>query len=187
MKKRKIFTISLLSFMLMFGLTGCGQANNKGENNNQVNNGNSEVVDNENKEDTGKTEVSTDGVATTLATQFKEEAKSNKDLTSLAESLGKNKTFNGVVIATMDVEEGELAGFDKEIKGFTKGVQFSPMIGTIPFIGFVFETNDTNALVKTLEENHNLRWNICTEAEEMKTEVVDNLVFFVMAPKSFAN
>ena len=38
---------------------------------------------------------------------------------------------------------------------------------------------------KVLEENAQLNWNICTEADEMKTTIVDNYVFFVMSPTSF--
>ena len=91
--------------------------------------------------------------------------------------------------ATMPVEPGLLAGFDNaEITGFEEGVMFSPMMGTIPFVGYIFtleEGADVEAFKSTLEANANLRWNICTEAEELTVDSEGNKVFFLMSPKSF--
>ena len=75
-------------------------------------------------------------------------------------------------------------GFDNEITGFNSGTLFSPMIGTIPFVAYVFETDDADTLVETLKSNANLRWNICTEADVMTVEVVDNYVLFAMTPSN---
>ena len=101
-------------------------------------------------------------------------------------------TMNGVLtvdLATMPVEPGFLTGFDNaEITGFKEGVMFAPMIGTIPLVGYVFELEDgadVDGFVQTLEDNANLRWNICTEAEEMIVEAEGSTVFFLMSPKSF--
>lgn len=89
----------------------------------------------------------------------------------------------------MPVEPGVMAGFDNaEITGFESGVMFAPMMGTIPFVGYIFELEDgqdADAFKQTLEENANLRWNICTEAEEMTVYSEGNKVFFLMAPKNF--
>ena len=90
---------------------------------------------------------------------------------------------------TMSVEPGLLTGFDNaEITGFKEGVMFAPMMGTIPFVGYVFvleEGVDVTGFVETLGDNANLRWNICTEAEEMVAEAEGNIVFFLMCPKNF--
>ena len=90
---------------------------------------------------------------------------------------------------TMPVEPGFLTGFDNaEIAGFNEGVMFAPMMGTIPFVGYVFvleDGADVDGFVQTLEDNANLRWNICTEAEEMVAEAEGNTVFFLMCPKNF--
>ena len=90
---------------------------------------------------------------------------------------------------TMPVEPGLLTGFDNaEITGFSEGVMFAPMMGTIPFVGYVFvleEGVDVTGFVETLGDNANLRWNICTEAEEMIVEAEGNNVLFLMCPKSF--
>ena len=90
---------------------------------------------------------------------------------------------------TIDVEEGYLTGFDNtEIKGFKSGVMFAPGMGTIPFVGYIFTLDDgadVDAFVSNLKSSANLRWNICTEAEQMVVEKSGNKVFFVMCPKSF--
>ncbi len=90
---------------------------------------------------------------------------------------------------TMDVEEGLLNGFDNaEIKGFKSGTAFMPMMGSIAFVGYIFELSDgvsASDFISTLKSNANLRWNICVEAEEMVTGSVGNKVFFVMCPKAF--
>lgn len=59
------------------------------------------------------------------------------------------------------------------------------MIGTIPMVAYVFEVADPKEFVKTLEDNAQLNWNICTVADEMRVTVVGNYIFFIMAPKSF--
>lgn len=89
---------------------------------------------------------------------------------------------------TMPVEEGYLAGFTMDITGFEEAVMFGPMIGTIPFVGYVFELSedaDVEAFEHTLKDSADLRWNICTEADEMIVESVDNKVFFLMCPATF--
>ena len=89
----------------------------------------------------------------------------------------------------MEVEPGLLTGFDNaEITGFKEGAMFSPMIGTIPFVGYIFEVEDgtdVDAFMETLKDNANLSWNICTEAEELTLGREGNKVFFLMSPMSF--
>ena len=65
---------------------------------------------------------------------------------------------------------------------------FGPAIGTIPFVGYVFvleDGADVEGFKTTLKDNANLRWNICTMAEEMVCESEGNTVFFLMCPTSF--
>ena len=62
------------------------------------------------------------------------------------------------------------------------------MIGSIAFVGYVFELDagaDANAFVKELTDNANPRWNICVEAEETVSAVEGSKVFFCMSPLSF--
>lgn len=87
---------------------------------------------------------------------------------------------------TAEVEPGLLTGFgNTEITGFEQGVMFAPMIGSIPFVGYVFRVAadaDAQALAGLLEENADPRWNICTEADQTVVAVSGSLVFFVMCP-----
>jgi len=131
------------------------------------------------------TDTSTLGKA--LLADFKNKAASGMGAAEIAEALLQNPAikFSG---GAMPVEEGLLSGFDNaEIKGFKSGCMFAPMIGSIPFVGYVFELEnaaDASGFIANLKNNANLRWNICVEAEEMITGSVGNKVFFVMCPKS---
>lgn len=145
---------------------------------------------NEKPEDTEKEtneEQKKETVANTLMSDFKSIAKS-QNAESIANQLIANKIIP-FMPAVMPVEEGLLNGFgDAEITGFKEGAMFGPMIGSIPFIGYVFELKDetdVNQFISTLKSNADLRWNICTEADEMAVCGVDKKVFFVMCPKYF--
>ncbi|MDD6440652.1 MAG: hypothetical protein PUG71_00760 [bacterium] len=119
-----------------------------------------------------------------------EDFKSNPDrnVQEIADRIINNEIipFAGSV---MEVEPGFLTGFDNaEITGFKEGAMFSPMIGTIPFVGYIFEVEDdtdVDSFIETLKDHANLRWNICTEAEELTLGKEGNKVFFLMSPMSF--
>lgn len=127
-------------------------------------------------------------VAATFAEVFKTEAaKDGATANAIATALSANETV-AFMPMVQDMEAGYLAGFDADITGFTACTAFMPMIGTIPFVSYVFELAadaDAAAFVTTLKDNANLRWNICTSAEEMLVETEGNFVFFIMAPLSF--
>lgn len=121
----------------------------------------------------------------TLLASFK--ANASKDVLSIAKGLISHEIipFPGDAV---EVAPGFLQGFKEDIKGFKSGAVFMPMMSTIPFIGYVFELDsgsDVSAFIKTLKDNADLRWNICTTAEEMVTGSVGNKVFFVMCNKTF--
>lgn len=111
-----------------------------------------------------------------------------KTALEIAEALATSETlpFMGGAI---EIEPGFLSGFDNyEVTGFSKGAMFAPMMGTIPFVGYIFELEegaDVEAFKTSLKDNANLRWNICTEAEEMTVENEGNMVFFLMSPTEF--
>lgn len=127
-------------------------------------------------------------VAATFVEAFKAEAaKEGATANAIATALSTNETV-AFMPMVQDMEAGYLAGFDADITGFTACTAFMPMIGTIPFVSYVFELAadaDADAFVTTLKDNANLRWNICTAAEEMLVETAGNFVFFIMAPLSF--
>lgn len=194
--KKRILLLSLIGLTLM----ACGNNNLQDSNeSNAVNNEVSENVTEEKPEDEDKTEENTsdvlennlakkDTLGENLQDKFIEFSKETSDAKEIADKLIKSEyiEFAG---DTVDVEEGYLAGFNNyEVKGFKKGAMFCPMIGSIPFVGYVFELNeDTNIdeFKNGLEANADLRWNICNEADQMIIDNVDNIVFFVMCPKSF--
>ena len=120
-----------------------------------------------------------------LLADFK--ADSTGSAQEIAERILKNEKIQFMGGAT-PIEPGLLSGFDNtEIKGFKEGVMFGPMMGTIPFVGYIFileDGADVDGFKTTLKDNANLRWNICTEAEELIVENEGNTVFFLMCPKS---
>lgn len=124
-------------------------------------------------------------VASDLYLEFNEIVKNNTNVSEIAGKLCESPVFGEVATGSIDIEEGFLNGFDAEITGFNKGAMFAPMIGTIPFVGYIFETENPDALIDTLSQNANLNWNICTTADEMLVKSNESIVFFVMAPTSF--
>ena len=202
---RKIFSIGILLCLMAMVFAGCGkkieettmtEATTENEDN-----ATTEIITTEN-EDNATTEDATednstsqdsnsqngDRVVDVLAKEFDKQATiDGTDTTKIADNLSKNPIFNEVAMGTMEMQEGYLEGFNEDIKGFSKCTRFSPIIGTIPFVGYVFETDDTAGLVKTLEENAKLNWNICTCADDMISAVNGKYVLFIMAPNNFDN
>lgn len=90
----------------------------------------------------------------------------------------------------MAVEPGLLNGFgNTEITGFSEGASFGPAIGTIPFLGYVFTLDGTvsgSTFCQTLKNAADLRWNICTEADELVVTQSGDKVFFLMCPEKFS-
>ena len=103
----------------------------------------------------------------------------------IAEQLVSNPVL-GFSPVVEPVEEGFLNGFSQEIAGFDEGAVFAPMIGSIPFIAYVFSvSDDISGFIQTLKDSADLRWNICTQADEMICEANGSKVLFVMSPTSF--
>lgn len=77
---------------------------------------------------------------------------------------------------------------------FVQAAKFAPMIGSIPFVGYIFvidQATDASAFIKTLKDNANTRWNVCTEADLIITEAYNdsqrNVVLFMMCPENYDN
>ncbi len=124
-------------------------------------------------------------VAGILTNQFKEEMKKSDNPFEVIKKISENE----IIATSIDVvelkNEDYVDGFDKEIKGYKKAYAIKPIIGSIPFIAYIFEVDDAKEFETELNDNANLRWNVCTEADNKNSAVVDGYVFFVMAPKSF--
>ena len=138
----------------------------------------------------GTKEEKSDTVGGKTAALFLDELKANGEISNqeLADAILEKSQFEFAAVS-MEVEPGLLTGFgNTEITGFQDGVMFGPVIGTIPFIGYVFTVEDgTNVddFVALLKDNAERRWNICTDAEEMTAEQSGSRVLFVMGPRSF--
>lgn len=159
---KKTLTLILVILSLTLIITGCG----KKEDNNTKND---------------------NTVAANLVLEFEKEMPKSKNIKEVADKLIKTNIITPHV-EYLEMKEGDyLAGFKEEIKGYKSAVIIAPTISTIPFIAYIFEVDNPNEFANNLKEQANLRWNICTEADEMKVSVVDNYVFFVMSPNNFDN
>lgn len=166
----KKLVIGMLCGTMVFGLVACGSQNKDSKN-----------PSSQSKEDDDMAGLTDATLGGKLAIEFKKQIKDSSDLLAIAESLS-SEDFTGYVCAAMEVEEGFLNGFDEEISGFKSGVIFMPMIGSIPFVGYIFETDDVEGLKKVLTSKANPRWNVCTEAAETVCVSSGNYVFFTMCP-----
>lgn len=189
----KKFLATLLTASLVASMAACGS------NNNVSTETESSAVSTEVSTETSTEAATEESIATeeaaagetlgqTLLTIFKDELAANPEAT--AQDLASKIISDEVILFAGDtavMEEGFLSGFSADITGFEEAVVFCPTIGSIPFMGYVFslaEDADVEAFVSMLETNANMRWNVCTEAEEMVVEAVGNKVFFVMCPLS---
>lgn len=122
----------------------------------------------------------------TLLSAFK-----GMDMSKGAQAIADELIANPVIEfmgGTVPVEPGLLSGFgNTEITGFSEGVMFGPMMGSIAFVGYIFELEDganVAAFMETLKSNADPRWNICVEADETLIHNIGNTVFFLMSPNS---
>lgn len=201
----KRFLVTILSVAIAANLVACGCGTADNGNDATVENApaaapedtpaemptvDEEPVTEENATEGSENTVSGETVGYMLVQEFHALKAENAEITAqeMADAILSNPMiqFEG---ATMEVEEGLLTGFgNTEITGFNSGIMFAPMIGSIPFVGYVFTLEDgadVEAFMQTLKDNADPRWNICTEAEETVVENADNMVFFVMCPSQF--
>lgn len=153
---KKIIAV-LMVVALTCGIVGCGAQNS----------GTSTVTP----------EINTDTLGGKYLAAFSES--SSDDPSEIAEELIEKEIFEASLIQ-IDVVPGYLDGFREDITGFSNGVRFSPMIGSIPFVGYILEADDPDALLKKLQDCSDPAWNICTMADETVSMVKGNLVFFLM-------
>lgn len=195
----KKLVIAALTLTLVFSLTACGG--------NKENDTPSEPTNVESSADTESTDaadtetensdiatdsesdVSAETAGVIMLNAFKELMADGTDYTSLeiAEKLVANPIIQ-FMGGAMPVEPGLLSGFDNyEVTGFEEGAMFGPMMGSIPFVGYVFKLPadaDVDAFMTGLKDNANMRWQICVEAEELIAEADGSTVFFLMTKKN---
>lgn len=119
---------------------------------------------------------------------FADECEKNTDASTEEMASTVSAVVADVHLVVTPAEEGFLWGFDNfEIKGFEEAAVFMPMIGSIPFVGYIFrlpDGADVAAFVKDLTDNANPSWNICVTADQTVAGSLGNNVFFVMCPRS---
>lgn len=126
-----------------------------------------------------------DTVAAKVEKSFMAAVKENTDVAAIASEIGADSVLSDISVETDTVNPGYLNGFDGDILNFTEGAVIMPFISSIPFVAYVFKANDTTALFNELSEKVNLRWNVCTEADEMRIDIEGDYVFVVLAPWEF--
>lgn len=188
--KRNIALI--LAAVLAVSMISCGGGNNTADTSADTT---AAVTDTAAITDTAAAEteavIEANTVATKLQVAFRDYVTANPDASAeeIAGALASNEAVAPIGPASMPIAEGWLSGFSAEsITGFSEGAVFAPMIGTIAFMGYVFtlaEDADVEAFKTMLTSSADLRWNVCTEADEMICDNVGNKVVFVMAPLSF--
>lgn len=166
---KKLIAIMLAALMLL-SFVACGAA------------GNGDIVP----------EVEEGTVGHTLWNAFLTEIEANPEISG--EELA-NKIITNPIIqffgGAMPIEAGAefFMGFDNyQITGYETATMFGPMMGSIPFIGYIFELAegaDVNAFVEALNTNCNTRWQICVTADQIVVGTKGNTVFFLMCPASF--
>jgi len=80
------------------------------------------------------------------------------------------------------ISEGYLNGFSQDINGFSEGYMLAPMIGSIPFVCYIFETDDVEGLKNALLAAADPMWNICTQANDPVAVAYNNYVMITMTP-----
>ena len=92
------------------------------------------------------------------------------------------------MFGSAEMMPGLLTGFgNTEITDFKSCAMFGPMMGSIAFVGYVFELEegaDVEGFMTTLTDNADPRWNICVEADQTVVGAYNNMVFFLMCPNS---
>lgn len=192
MKMKKVISTILCACLIgsCVAFAGCSDSDKKDKEDDEIENVDDSDSDSESESDSGSSsgdkDSSTDDIDTSKKSgqvykAFVDSIDSTNDITKTAEDIS-SESVTGYNCMSMEVFEGFLNGFDADISGFNKGIVVSPAIGSIPYVSYIFETDDAEALKKTLLDHADPRWNICTEADETLCEVHGDYVFFIMCP-----
>ena len=131
--------------------------------------------------------TSDSAAATAINNLYLDAAEKHTDILDIAAAMAQDGTipYN---LDVYEIEQGAyLNGFSTEPTGYSRGVCFCPLISTIPFVGYLFESENPEQLLSSLNESAMLDWNICTQADEIVSGIDGNRVLFVMTPSSFDN
>lgn len=182
---------AVLSLSLVMGFAACGKKDDKKNDKNEDNKVTVTVAPSEDASGIITPDVKENTAGSALWNAFLETMKANPETAAIdvANTLSTNPVIQFMPVAT-EVEPGFLAGFNEEIKGFEKAAMFGPMMGSIAFVGYVFDLADgadVNAFIETLKSQANPRWNICVTADYTQVGAYENTVYFLMYPAEMDN
>lgn len=203
---KKIFVL-MLAFFMLFIITACA-ITNRDQNSTTSNDTakeieNSDTVDPSDETETNEEENNEPETVSTIEPQIESgtmgEALWNVFRSTLMDNpeIGMEELanilltdpaiqFSGMV-SSVTVDNEYFVGFGEyKITDFETAYSFSPMFGSMAFVGYVFDVEDDTdicAFVKSLEEHCDPCWNICVTAEQTVVGAVGDKVFFVMCPK----
>lgn len=190
----KKFLVLFLAIFAIFALSACGNDNEPLDSDMQSSDvaleGSDSINDDTSTDDTSAedTDPADMTMGAAILADFKERMNNNPNVTALelAEALLTNEVIE-FMGGAMPVEPGSLLlGFgETEVTGYKEGAMFGPMMGSIAFVGYIFnleEGADIEAFKTFLADNCDPRWNICVTADETFIENIGNTVFFLMSP-----
>lgn len=178
------FLAALLAVSMVMSFAACGKKDNNGETG-----GNATLTPIDTEKDVAviapDAAENTAGAILWEAFVSAKEENPEADALAIATILYQNPVIEYAAGASA-VEPGWLSGFSEDITGFESAATFGPMMGSIAFIGYVFdlaEDADAAAFVKNLKDKSNPRWNVCVEADYVQAGAYENTVYFLMYPE----
>ena len=182
--------LAIIFAILVISLVSCGAKKDDGKGTDDAINGTESITDTDviapDTDASTETDAGTDSeelLSDSVVNAFFEKAKDGMTAEEIANEMVKDGETEGYVVDVMG-DDSYFMGFENaEITGYTEAARFSPMIGTIPFMAYIFildEGADSAAFMRMLLDNCNPRWNICTEADTVKAEQSGNAILFLM-------
>lgn len=177
--------LAIIFALLVISLASCGTKKDDGSVTDDAINTDTDVIVPDTDAST-ETDAETDSeelLSDSVVNAFFEKAKDGMTAEEIANEMVKDGETEGYVVDVMG-DDSYFMGFgNAEITGYAEAARFSPMIGTIPFMAYIFildEGADSAAFIQMLLDNCNPRWNICTEADTIKAEQSGNVILFLM-------
>lgn len=182
--------LAIIFAILVISLVSCGAKKDDGKGTDDATNDTESITDTDviapDTDASTETDAGTDSeelLSDSVVNAFFEKAKDGMTAEEIANEMVKDGETEGYVVDVMG-DDSYFMGFgNAEITGYTEAARFSPMIGAIPFMAYIFildEGADSAAFMQMLLDNCNPRWNICTEADTVKAEQSGNAILFLM-------
>ena len=194
--------LAIIFALLVVSLVACGTKKDDGKDTNDAIKDTESVTDTDTNAPETDATTDTDGATDTDGTKdteaetdadgllsdsvvnaFFKKAKDGMTAEEIANEMVKDGETEGYVVSVMDADSYFMGFGNAEITGYAEAARFSPMIGTIPFMAYIFildDGADSAAFTQMLLDNCNPRWNICTEADTTKVEQSGNAILFLM-------